>query len=391
MRIRCLLALCLLLDACFEPSYPVGLRCSENRTCPPGQTCDVDGICRIEPLPPEPDPACGNGVVDPAAGEVCDDGNNLGGDGCSANCFSTEVCGNAYRDLGEVCDDGNTVNGDGCSPDCLSSEVCGNGIVDIGEACDEMGNTATCDADCTLDGCDDGNAVNEDQCTAACVPASCSDGFHNADEIDVDCGGHCTPGSCDLGQVCGDDPDCDSGFCSAGRCAVRPRLVFVTSEVFDGNLGGLAGADAHCQRLASDAGHPGAYRAWLSDGRDSPSTRFTRSPGPYVLVDGTVVADSYADFTDGTLDNPIALTERGADPPASSDNDCNKGTPTAVWTGSAANGGGIPSNASQRCQDWTSAEGNGYMGDRTRFDAPDWSTTCASVCTALAPLYCIQP
>jgi cysteine-rich repeat protein len=341
MRVRCLLALCLLLGACFEPSYPVGLPCSEGRTCPPGQTCDVDSICRIEPLPPPSQPECGNGLVD--TGEACDDGNNISGDGCSANCLSTEVCGNGFLDVA------------------------------VGE------------------GCDDGNAVNEDLCTAACALASCSDSFDNADEIDVDCGGHCGPGSCDLEQICGGDPDCDSGFCSESRCAVRLRLVFVTSELFDGNLGGLAGADAHCQRLASDAGLPGAYRAWLSDGRDSPSTRFTRSTGPYVLVNGTVIADSYADFTDGTLDNPIVRTERDADPPESTGNDCNKAnSPTAVWSGSAANGGGIPVNAGQRCQDWTSAEGNGQMGDAARFDTPDWSTACSSACTARAPLYCMQ-
>jgi hypothetical protein len=165
----------------------------------------------------------------------------------------------------------------------------------------------------------------------------------------------------------------------------------VLDGIADGNLGGLAGADAHCQRLASDAGLPGAYRAWLSDSRDSPSTRFTRSTGPYVLANGTVIADRYADFTDGTLDNAIARTERDEDPPESTGNDCNKvNSPTAVWSGSAANGGGIPVGAGQRCQDWTSAEGNGQMGDAARFDEPAWSTACSSVCTARAPLYCIQ-
>src|SRR5437868_14141783 len=35
---------------------------------------------------------CGDGVVGP--GEVCDDGNLIDGDGCSAECMSTESCGN---------------------------------------------------------------------------------------------------------------------------------------------------------------------------------------------------------------------------------------------------------------------------------------------------------
>jgi cysteine-rich repeat protein len=37
------------------------------------------------PTPTSP-PVCGDGVKDEAAGEECDDGNNLGGDGCAANC-----------------------------------------------------------------------------------------------------------------------------------------------------------------------------------------------------------------------------------------------------------------------------------------------------------------
>ena len=60
---------------------------------------------------------CGNGLRDP--GEQCDDGNNVGGDGCSATC-SVEVglCGNEILDPGEQCDDTNTSDGDGCSHDC---------------------------------------------------------------------------------------------------------------------------------------------------------------------------------------------------------------------------------------------------------------------------------
>lgn len=37
--------------------------------------------------------------------------------------------------------------------------------------------------------------------------------------------------------------------------------------------------------------------------------RFTQNPGPYVLVNGTRVADNWADLTDGTLDHAIDRTE----------------------------------------------------------------------------------
>jgi cysteine-rich repeat protein len=68
----------------------------------------VDGVC----LPV----VCGDGVVEPP--EVCDDGNRESGDGCSADCTSTEVCGNGVVDPGEACDDGNLASHDGCDSRC---------------------------------------------------------------------------------------------------------------------------------------------------------------------------------------------------------------------------------------------------------------------------------
>ncbi len=74
-------------------------------------------------------PPCGDGVLD--AGEQCDDGNTVGGDGCTEECVvedgwgcdgepsdCTFLCGNGVYDAGEQCDDGNDVDGDGCSASC---------------------------------------------------------------------------------------------------------------------------------------------------------------------------------------------------------------------------------------------------------------------------------
>ena len=72
----------------------------------------VAGVCRAS--------ICGDGIVE--YGEACDDGNEIGGDGCSATCDSTEVCGNGVVDFreGEQCDDGNFLSGDGCSSRCIA-------------------------------------------------------------------------------------------------------------------------------------------------------------------------------------------------------------------------------------------------------------------------------
>jgi len=63
-------------------------------------------------------PYCGDGTVD--SGEACDDGNNVDGDGCSANCTVEAYCGDGTLDPGEQCDDGNSTNGDGCSALCAN-------------------------------------------------------------------------------------------------------------------------------------------------------------------------------------------------------------------------------------------------------------------------------
>ena len=44
----------------------------------------------------------------------------------------------------------------------------------------------------------------------------------------------------------------------------KERIVFVTSEIYLGNLGGIAGAHSKCQALANAAGISGTFRPWLS-------------------------------------------------------------------------------------------------------------------------------
>ncbi|HUS32101.1 MAG TPA: DUF4215 domain-containing protein [Kofleriaceae bacterium] len=97
---------------------------------------------------------CGNGLVEPEQGELCDDGNRASFDGCSADCHSTEVCGDGAIDIaiGEQCDAGDA-NSDAPGAPCRLGcrfAGCGDGIIDPSEECDD-GNKLPgdgCRADC---------------------------------------------------------------------------------------------------------------------------------------------------------------------------------------------------------------------------------------------------
>nr|MDA3863586.1 MopE-related protein [Deltaproteobacteria bacterium] len=126
---------------------------------------------------------CGNGTVE--AGEQCDDGNQINGDGCDYLCASEagQTCGNGVVEGSEECDDGNRIAGDGCSAACFDEPepICGNGVIEADEDCDD-GNTILNDGceycqitpicgDSTVETpeqCDDGNANDGDGCDSDC-------------------------------------------------------------------------------------------------------------------------------------------------------------------------------------------------------------------------------
>jgi len=141
------------------------------------------------------------------------------------------------------------------------------------------------------------------------------------------------------------------------------KTVFVTSQLFDGNFGGgqkVLGypmADQRCQTLAQQAGRAGTYKAWLSGRVDTGAgplphgvvNRFTQSSVPYALVNGTKVADNWADLADGSLDHAIDLTEQGTP----------VGSEARVWTNTTT-GGQAWDNARQ-CAAGISSEAERFL------------------------------
>ena len=152
---------------------------------------------------------------------------------------------------------------------------------------------------------------------------------------------------------------------------------------YNGHLRGLEGADRKCQRLATAAGLPGTYKAWLTNRHTTPQERFTHSAVPYVTVTGVVIADDFADLADFILDAPFIVTEQGGVPPLDTTGCPGPADNFAtfnVWTGSK------PYN----CGGWTLSEGGeGVWGYP---ELPDsWAGVChGGDCDWLAPIYCFQ-
>ncbi len=82
--------------------------------------------------------------------------------------------------------------------------------------------------------------------------------------------------------------------------ASRQLHAFVTSTIFNGDFGGVAGADLKCNTLAAAQALKGSYRAWVSVAGTNAADRIT-SAGPWHLVTGQLVAASHAELVSGKL------------------------------------------------------------------------------------------
>ena len=109
---------------------------------------------------------------------------------------------------------------------------------------------------------------------------------------------------------------------SLGVSAQQNQMSFFITSAGPGNganLGGLAGADKHCQTLAAAAGAGNrTWRAYLSAaaaaGQPAVNARDRIGKGPWMNAKGVVVAKSVADLHSdaNSLGGGNSLTEKGA-------------------------------------------------------------------------------
>jgi len=356
----------------FLPSL-LGIACTNNYYEAPAP--QDAGPSASDPMPDEPGtappttaPTTGDS---PSTGEAPSTGDTEVGTVATGDLSSTGTpmaqCGDGVVEGDETCDDGFGANKDtiACTATCQNGR-CGDGHVQavLGEACD--------DGDANVD------IPGYDQCSTGCaLGAHCGDGV-----IQPEAGEECEP-SMNPGEM---------SNCPA-MCQHAPRLVFLTSETFTGNLGGLAGADQRCNELAAASLLEGSFRAWLLVDGQTLAARFPEFSGVptawnFMSMGNELLAKNFEQLVSQGPAGPLAYTEQGE-----------AFTESYVWTNITAAG----LTAGGDCGQWTGEAGvalvghSGFVPDEgpkalawhQQRHWTDWNGY-QQFCYKSYPIYCIQ-
>lgn len=322
---------------------------------------------------------CGNGKVE--AGEDCDDGDDDNSDACVEGCQAAS-CGDGFVQVSvEECDDGQDGdNSDECLDTCKKAR-CGDGAAWAGN-----------------EDCDDGNGVQNDTCTNSCKFPACGDGFVQTNEVCDKGAGNVDPNvakptecTTDCIITCGDgvlttQEPCDDGNAVPGDgCSPECEdefVMFVSSGVFNGNLGGTTGADAECKMLAESVSLTGTYVAWLSESDMNKASTDLPMSEPMIRRDGKVIVDKAEHLIAGdrlALKNPISLTEES------------ETVSGYAWTGTGTTGGGQLSD----CSNWSTDQGIAQIGNVNSLTS-EWTfseilePTDQNQCSKSNRIYCFR-
>jgi hypothetical protein len=161
---------------------------------------------------------------------------------------------------------------------------------------------------------------------------------------------------------------------SVGLQAQQSAMTFFITSVSPGkggDLGGLAGADAHCQQLAAAVGAGGkTWRAFLSQtatgGAQQVNARDRIGKGPWQNAKGVVIAKDVNDLiANANINKETGLSEKGEMTKGRGD------TPNQhdILTGSQMDGTAYPaSDKDQTCSNWTKSDDNGTGARVAHFD-----------------------
>lgn len=324
---------------------------------------------------------CPNACVDRGCRGECRPGSRR----CGAIENELEVCSGEGRWVGSPCPEGGSCSADACVTCLTGATLCASPTtIKTCGSNNEWGPPLPCP-----------NACVGTQCTGECAPGArlCTGGGKPSQRTCNDQGVFVT-NQCERGESCVD-----------GTCGAFPKLVFVTSELFDGNLGGVPGADQKCQDLADRAGISGQFLALIHEPGRTLFDRFDGDGGPYQLTDGTVVANHFEEL--GNTLGALALTELGSAPSvpdleALSDTGRAELTEkcrerrlkSLVWCNAPVTGVG-----KDTCSSFSRSAG-ALGASFCDWSAPDWDRLCSvtaaaededeGYCKIRAPLVCIQ-
>lgn len=289
--------------------------------------------------------------------------------------------------------DGTT--GDGTT----GAAVCGNGVVEGDEGCDagfEVNkNTGPCTMSCEVARCGDGFVQSSNA-------EVCDDGPQNAvipayNQCSTECarGPHCGDGIVQFadGEECEPGGRQDSAKNCGSMCAFAPRIVFLTSESFTGDLNGLAGADKRCNELAAASPDlQGAFRAWLLVDGQSLADRFPEFGDDEIgwnfrSMGNQLLAKSFQQLVGEGPAGPLVYTEMGE-------------ALTNVWVWTNISAAGVAAGGD--CGQWTDAAGSAALAGLSGF-LPDvgpeaaqwhaarwWTEYEKKFCDKPHHIYCIQ-
>jgi hypothetical protein len=178
----------------------------------------------------------------------------------------------------------------------------------------------------------------------------------------------------------GPQPTCtftvSAGVTTEAHFVLGPQnYVFVSSLQHDGNLGGAAGADALCTVCAQDAGLPGTYQAWVSDGAQGPLARLgygsltaglVRTDGKPFIYDVSAWNGHHVAYLPGTNEYGQPAFDQ------------------VVMTGSDESGA-----AGANCSNWAPVTSAAVVEGSP--SSVFWSqTSTAGDCAAVRSLYCVR-
>ena len=156
---------------------------------------------------------------------------------------------------------------------------------------------------------------------------------------------------------------CMMVFSVAPAHAQRAAMSFFVTSVGPGkgaDLGGLAGADRHCQQLATAAGAGGkTWHAYLStQGAGAVNARDRIGKGPWVNAKGATIAKDVAELHGTTgLTKQTALSEKGEVINGSGDSPNRHD----ILTGSQPDGTAFSGSDDRTCRNYTSGTQGAVM------------------------------